>query len=111
MLPTKFRIGDKVRIERILKKGTRLNGRFFQLRYLQNRNNRMRFAVIVSSKISPNATERNLIRRRIYEAIRTNADLQKTCYDVIALVSRRIIKASYSEIKIDIINCMKSFHI
>lgn len=98
MLPKKFKIGNKARIEYIIKKGRRINGRFFQLRGLPSRMPHLRFSVIVSGKISKKAVERNFIRRRIYEAIHTGI-LPPKCYDIVVLVSRKIIDADWSEIK------------
>ncbi|MEK7172199.1 MAG: ribonuclease P protein component [Patescibacteria group bacterium] len=98
MLPRKFKIGNKARIEYIIKKGRRINGKFFQLRGLPSRMPHLRFSVIVSGKISKKAVERNFIRRRIYEAIHTGV-LSPKCYDIVVLVSRKIIDADWDEIK------------
>lgn len=98
MLPRKFKIGNKARIEYIIKKGRRINGKFFQLRSLPSRMPHLRFSVIVSGKISKKAVERNFIRRRIYEAIHAGV-LSPKCYDIVVLVSRKIIDADWNEIK------------
>lgn len=100
MLPKKFKIGDKARIEYIIKKGRRINGKFFQLRGLPSRMPHLRFSIIVSGKISKKAVERNFIRRRIYSAIPTSV-LPTKCYDIVVLVSRKIIGAQWSEIKLE----------
>ena len=99
MLPRRFKIGDRHRIEYAIKKGRRISGGVFQFRYLLNKLGCSRFAVVVSKKISKKAVERNVIRRRVYEALSQNLHhLSKTCYDVVVLISPTIIKVEFSEI-------------
>lgn len=122
MLPKKYKIGDRVRIEQIMKKGRRISGRLFQWRLLPSRLLFSRFSLILPKKLAPTAVERNKIRRRVFEALRVNCVLpkrglgfakqmgpkpSKICYDVVVLLSPRIAKASYADIAADIITIMK----
>ncbi len=114
MLATKFRIGRRLRIEQLLKKGRRINGNFFQFRILPNRSATHRFACIVSKKVGKTAVTRNLIRRRLYEAIRRSGltipsvgGAVKTCYDVVVLCSGRAAAAEYAALAQDIENTLK----
>lgn len=50
---------------------------------LNNRRHNYRVAVVVSRKVSRSAVVRNRIRRRVYEAIRTNPSPIKDSYDLI----------------------------
>lgn len=106
MLKKKLKISSKARVEQILKKGLKINWKFGQIRYLKNRCSFPRFCAIVSGKISRKAVERNFIRRRVYEAIQTGF-LPKACYDIVVLVSRRIINAQWKEIKSNMIHCLQ----
>lgn len=105
MLPRNYRIGLRPRIEHVLKKGRRLNCVFFQLRYLENKLARHRFSLVVSKKVGKTAVARNSIRRAAYAALRNSLkkhDLHrhaKTCYDVVALLSYKIVKAPYIDIE------------
>ncbi|MBI4995233.1 ribonuclease P protein component [Candidatus Peregrinibacteria bacterium] len=111
MLRKKFKISSKTRVEQVLKKGLKIPWRFGQLRYLKNKCDFPRFCVIVSGKISRKAVERNFIRRRIYEAIPSSLlHFQKTCYDVVVLVSRKIINAAWSDIKKETFNCLNNLN-
>lgn len=109
MLKKKLKIDNKERVTYILKKGLKINWKFGQIRYLKNRHNFPRFCAIVSGKISKKAVERNFIRRRVYEAIRTGF-LPKACYDIVVLVSRKIIGAAWSDIKKEISNCLSKLN-
>lgn len=99
MLARKYKIGIKNRIEQIMKKGYRSSTRLFQMRFLRNRLNQWRFSLVVPSKMCKTAVARNLLRRRIYEAIRLHWNLGKPpCYDVVVLLSRKSADATYLEI-------------
>lgn len=50
-----------------------------------------RFATIVSNKVSKKATQRNLIRRRLSEIIRLNLNKIKSGFDILVIVSPKII--------------------
>lgn len=88
---------------------------FFQFRHLPNRFPFPRFSLLLPQKITNKATERNKLRRKIYEAIRCNFGLylppsKKTCYDVVVLYRGRDSKTPYAEIEKDIIHCMKKLN-
>ncbi|MBI5412869.1 ribonuclease P protein component [Candidatus Peregrinibacteria bacterium] len=111
MLSKRFKIGNRPRIEYIYKKGRRVSGRFFQLRYLPNRLAFCRFSLIMPSKLGILAVERNKIRRRFYEAIRLGLQrvpkMTQTCYDVAVLLSRHAAQAGFAAIKQEILNSIK----
>lgn len=91
-----------------MKKGRRISGRLFQWRLLPSRLLLSRFSLILPKKMAPTAVERNKIRRRVFEALRRNLHhLGKTCYDVVVLLSPRIVKASYNDIAADLVAMMK----
>ena len=101
MLARRFKIGSRPRIEHILKKGRVVRTRLFQLRFLPNaRTSNCRFSAIVSKKVGPTAVERNKIRRRIYEALRTTIDALhvKSCYDVIVMAYPLVRTAEFTDL-------------
>lgn len=103
MISRRYRIGSRDRIKYILEKGHRIQGRFFQLRFLANRLEFPRFAIVVAKKSCRTAVERNRVRRRLYEAIRLALpQISRTCYDVAVLASNKIHGAEFSDLKHDI---------
>lgn len=66
------------------RKGDIVRGGQISLRYAANsRRQTYRAAVVVSKKVDKSAVIRNRIRRRLYEAIRTNAGAIDESYDLI----------------------------
>lgn len=109
MLPKHLKIGDRLRVEYVLKKGHRLSGRSFQFRFLPKEPELAvspfhSFAVIASKKICPTAVSRNRVRRRIFAAIRkalNSASSAKPWYDIVVLANQRAVKAPYKELELD----------
>ncbi|MDX1765323.1 MAG: ribonuclease P protein component [Candidatus Saccharimonadales bacterium] len=74
MLAYKYRFHRRNAINYLYKNGKSARSGPFQLRYIDNRHDHSRVAVVVSRKVDKRATVRNRIRRRIYEIIRANWD-------------------------------------
>jgi ribonuclease P protein component len=69
------------------KQGQVVRGQSMSLKYVANtRRDTYRVAVVVSKKVSKSAVTRNRIRRRVYEAIRLQADAMSGPYDLIFMV-------------------------
>ncbi len=98
---------SKNRIEYILKKGLRLSDDFLNLRFLPNHSEKNRFSVIVSKKVRPKATDRNLLRRQIYEILRTADSPTDQCLDIAIITKSEINKLNFAELKNLIINSIK----
>lgn len=108
MLARRYKIGSKPRVLHILGKGWVFHAGVFYFRRLPNGVGYPRFSLILSKKISRKATERNKVRRRVYEAIRKNLGLvAKTCYDVVVLCSARISRMDAQAIERDMVMCLK----
>jgi len=103
MIPTHLRL-TRNEIEYILKKGASISTEFFIVRYLPNEADKnSKFAVITSTKLSPKATERNLIRRRTYEAIRLNVT-DDVKYRLILIPKKKVLTTEYKRIEEDLKN-------
>lgn len=103
VLARRARIGSRDRISHIFKKGRCLRGAFFQIRFLPNAVKRMRFSLLLPSKIAATAVERNRLRRRVYEAIRLTLPTgHKACYDVAVLVSPKAMKGNFRALQADL---------
>lgn len=108
MLAKPYRLTRSDNIPKILKQGNSFQEPIFLAKYLQNNLPRPRFAVIVSQKVSKKSVERNIIRRRIYEAIRLNLEKSKASDydDTVILPSKRALTASYQSIEKSIVKML-----
>jgi len=61
---------SKNRVAWLLKKSSKLNDEFFSVKFLLNKQPLNRYSIVVSKKTLKLATDRNLLRRRCYEALR-----------------------------------------
>ena len=91
-------------VKRVLGRNRQFATAFFLVKFLVNRQKFSRFSILVSAKLDNRATQRNLIRRRAYEAIRRNWDKLNSTTDAILIAKRQIIGISYAEIEKDILN-------
>jgi len=68
MLSKNQRISRK-NVNYLLKKGLKLNHQYFLVKYCLNKTPQNRYSVVISKKVLPLATDRNHLRRQIYESI------------------------------------------
>lgn len=108
MLPKKNRITQKKDFEHMLKQSITINNKFFVVKYKPNHLDLSRFAFIISNKISKKAVERNKIRRRMREIIRTNIEFIPKGFDIIFLTKRNILSIDFPNLTKEIIQCLKS---
>jgi len=76
----------KKEFDLLYKRGKTAKGSFFSLRFLENKHigDKTRFGIVISTKVSKKAVERNRKRRQLKEIIRLNQDKIKDGY--IALI-------------------------
>jgi len=100
MIPKEFRL-KKNQIEYVLKKGVSATTSLFIIKYSTKdpKEEQLfpKFAVITSAKLSKKATDRNQVRRRIYEAVRLNTPENLPLYIVI-IPKKRTLTVEYKEI-------------
>lgn len=104
MLPLKYRVPRQY-IDYILKKGDLFTSKLFIIRFKENRQHFCRYRTIISKKIDLKAVKRNRLRRQVYEAIRMNLsqkENQQNHFDLILIVKKNAMKASFAEIEADI---------
>jgi ribonuclease P protein component len=103
MLPKINRIKKKKDFESIFKRTQGMSQSFknslFILKTAKNNLGLNRFGFVVSLKVSKKATIRNKIRRRLGEAIKSQADKIKPNTDIIIVALAGIEKKDFSEIK------------
>jgi len=93
MLAKKYRLSKTRDIEAVAKKGQKLFTPILMLKFLPNKLDYSRVAVIVSKKVSNKAVVRNRIRRVLNEIVRINFNQIKPGFDILILISPKIIVA------------------
>jgi len=94
MLPQKNRLRKKKEIERVLKRGKKISGRFFSLYFLKSQLSFSRAAFSVSKKISNKAFQRNKIKRWLREFFRQEffSKERKVNLDILIIVQENFLK-------------------
>jgi ribonuclease P protein component len=93
MLKKKFRLSSNKDIKAVLKRGRAIYTPILMFKYLPNQQRCSRFGLVVSNKVSKKATVRNLIKRRVRAQIGEALQNFKKSFDVVVLVSPKIINA------------------
>ncbi len=102
------RIVKQKEFEKIFKKGKGKYSKSLGIKYLKNDFGFNRFAVIVSTKISKKATERNKIKRRIRSILKKQKYQKTPNYDIIILTLPSIKLKTFIEIEKDIIYLLQN---
>jgi len=98
-LSKKYRLKKRKDFEKVLKKGIYYSGPCLSIKLKRNNLNISRFGIVIGSKISKKAVNRNKIKRRISEVIRLNLPNLKRGFDVVVLVKPDIVDKTYQEIE------------
>ena len=107
MIARIFRISRKKDFDLILKSKLKFYSKNFVLRYTRNGLDKSRFCVVVSKKISKRAVDRNRIRRRMYEILRTNYDKIKIGFDFMIFAKSGALTAGFKEMQEELIDLLK----
>lgn len=97
MLSSSRRLTTKL-LGEVIKKGSIIHGTFLFLR-IENTNSNTRFAISVPKTIAKTAVLRNLIKRRVYNAIYSIKDRIKEGKNVLIIAKKGLEKANFNEIK------------
>lgn len=100
MISYKYRFHGHGSLNYLYRHGETARGKMMVARHTPNpRNDRPRFAVIVSKKIYKSAVKRNRIRRRIYEIIRQSIKSDSPVIDIAIIVySPEVLNLSHDEL-------------
>ena len=98
-LPKKNRLSDKSGIEKVFKKGKRLDSELFSIKFLPAGNNPSQFAIVVGLKISKKAVLRNKIRRMISEIIRLNISKLKSGYNIVLMAKPAVLNKGAEDLE------------
>lgn len=103
MIAKKFRLHKKTDFDKILKSPYKFYSNSFVLRFTKTKKENNCFAIVVSTKISKKAVQRNKIRRRVYEIIRLNLEQIKKSYNLVFFVKKGVLELEYQEIEKEIL--------
>jgi len=104
MLANSGRLKKNKEFDLVFKEGRAVYGEFLGIKSRKNNLDINRFGVLLSTKVSKLAVERNKYKRRI-KAIISQENLNiKTGHDCVIIVLPAIINREYSEIKTEIKN-------
>lgn len=106
MLAKINRIKKEKDFEAIFKNSKSVRTNLFVFKIMRNNLGLSRFGFVVSKKISPKATVRNKVRRRLAESVKAKTAEIKDGVDVIIIALSGIEKREFSEIKEAISNTM-----
>lgn len=103
MIAKDFRL-KRNQIDYLINKGESFNTKLFIIRHTENNKSFSRFCVIISKKISTEATTRNRLRRQIYESIRLSNILENQSIhtDFILIPKKSILNKDFTAIKEDL---------
>ncbi len=100
MLNKKFRFHSRGGVKYVYKKGKTIRRPMMSLVFCDNTKGFTRVAVVVSKKVEKTAVGRNLIRRRVYEAIRVNWEYIPLKRDYIFVIyDKKVGKMKFAELE------------
>jgi len=104
MLAKQYRLTKNLQFEAVTNKGKAVYSPLLLIKHLKNNYNYSRFGIIVSNKVSKKASQRNLIKRRVREIIKSEINKIKKGQDIVIIISPKVINEqgkikSYEQIK------------
>jgi len=102
------RVVKQKEFEKIFKKGKGKYTKNLGIKYLKNDLSLNRFSVVVSTKISKKAIQRNKIKRQIREILKKQEYKKDVNYDIIILTLKPILLKTFTEIEKDIIYLLQN---
>lgn len=103
MLSKKYRLTKEKDFKRIKASGRSFFSSWFRVRCLNNNQETSRFAVVISTKVSKKASQRNRLRRQIREIIRLNKPKIKEGFDLMISVNNKALDQTYQALEKDLL--------
>lgn len=113
MLASRFRFHGHGSLRFVYAKGQVARSKYFILKTTSNnRRSDPRIAVVISKKVMKSAVKRNRIRRRVYEAVRTELPVLEPRSDiVIIIISPELLTAPTEDIYRSLKTCFTQSHL
>lgn len=99
MLSRANRLSEKRDFQRVFARGRGTATPFYAIRWNANAVGCPRFGFVVANTISKKATRRNLIRRRLREAVRKNLAPAFPSVDVVIIAKPKLLTTPYRELE------------
>ena len=106
MLPKKNRLTKDADFQKIRRSGLSFFSSWFRLGLMPNKRDFSRFAVVISTKVSKKATERNRLKRQLREIIHLNFDKIKSGYDVSLSTNYKALGKEYKDLENDLLRLL-----
>ena len=108
MISKKYRFHSRGGVRYTYQNGKTIRGSKISLVFAENSRNKQRYAVVVSKKVLKSAVGRNRIRRRTYEAIRSELQKITRPVDCIFIIySKDILTIDFKELRGLVHNLLK----
>lgn len=108
MLSRAFRLSEKKDFQCVFVRGRCATTPLYIMKWTKNSIGAPRFGFVVANTISKKATKRNLIRRRLREAVRRNLPPLFLAVDVVIIAKPAILTARYKDIESETIHSLQS---
>lgn len=99
MLKKENRISSSILFKQIFTQGARKENKYFRIIFKKNNLDCPRYGIIVSSRISKSAVQRNILKRKIRNILR---DLTPTFYkglDIVVITKQDSLKINFPKLK------------
>ncbi|MDX9893631.1 MAG: ribonuclease P protein component [Patescibacteria group bacterium] len=106
MLPVKNRLTKDRDFKKINSKGKACFSSFLKIKYLANQLENSRFGIVVSSKVSKKAVERNKLKRRIREIIRPELTHIVSGFDVVIFTTNKLLVLDFEQLKVEVMRAL-----
>ncbi|TAK04161.1 ribonuclease P protein component [Patescibacteria group bacterium] len=107
MLPAQNRLRHEKDIKALFSEGKGVFDALCGLKYRKNGLGSSRFAVVVGTKVSKNAVDRNRVRRRIRSVLEARLALIKPGFDVAFLTRPGVTKKDFAAIEAAVVSSLK----
>lgn len=107
MFKKENRLTKKKEFDNVFQNGRSCYSKTLGVRIVDNKLSDSRFGIMVSTKVSKKAIERNLIKRQIREIIKNELENLKTDKDCVIITLPLILGKKYQEIEKDLKYCFK----
>ncbi len=100
MLNRENRINKDKEFDQIFKTGQSFYSGFLGFKALSTSLKESRFGILISTKVSKKAVDRNLLKRRIREIIQTELSLLKPGFDLVIIVLKPAISLDFKDLEV-----------